>query len=192
MPRKRRMNASLGVRKKGTKPGNFNYGGAVESQTETEIAEKRKEDIARLQREEIDRNYLLAVAEDESKEKRNVDYRLRIAIFYIYVDVLGAPDRCAWKDTDGTIHSIRRALFLPDGKRNVVARVLDQAHTLGAMGSVYNGERQRPREFSKYLLSPASEDLQIVADSMESGFWLRLTKELLNEHRRQKICQPLD
>jgi hypothetical protein len=184
MPRKRRKNASLGTRKKGTKQGNFIYGGAAESNAA--ILEKEREEIEILQRIEIDKQYRLAVTEDESNEKRNVDYRLRIAIFYIYVDVLGAPDRCAWKDTDGTIHRIRRALFLPEGKRNVVARVLDQAHTLAAMGSIYNGERQRPREFSKFLIAPASEDMQIIADAMESGFGLRLTKELLNEHRQQK------
>jgi len=64
--------------------------------------------------------------------------------------------------------------------------VLDQAHTFAAMGSIYNGERQRPREFSKFLITPSSEDMQIIADAMESGFGLHLTKELLNEHWGQK------
>ena len=94
-------------------------GGAAESNAA--ILEKEREENEILQRIEIDKQYRLAVTEDELNEKRNVDYRLRIAIFYIYVDVLGAPDRCAWKDTDGTIHTIRRALFLPESTRNVVA-----------------------------------------------------------------------
>jgi hypothetical protein len=61
-------------------------GGAAESNAA--ILEKEREENEILRRIEIDKQYRLAVTEDESNEKRNVDYRLRIAIFYIYVDVL--------------------------------------------------------------------------------------------------------
>jgi len=85
------------------------------------ILEKEREENEILQRIEINKQYRLAITEDESNKKRNVNCWLQIAIFYIYMYVLGAPDRCAWKDTDGTIHTIRRALYLPEGKWNVVA-----------------------------------------------------------------------
>ncbi len=130
---------------------------------------QKTEDIATLQREEIDKNYRLTVTEDELNKERNVINWLQTASrIYIYVDVLWAPNRCAWKGTCGAIHPIWSALFLSEGTRNVASHVLDQAHTLVAMGTIHNGERQRPQSspsfylFSKLLLAPASEDLQML------------------------------
>ena len=115
---------------------------------------------------------------------RDVQFRLRMAIYYVYVDVLGAPEKCEWKGTKGAICKILQMLGLDKARRNIVKRVLQRINAMANMGVVYAGERAEKRQFDNYMISCSSVEMQIIADAMESGFGLRLTTELLNEHRR--------
>jgi hypothetical protein len=117
--------------------------------------------------------------------KRDAQFRLRNAIFFVYVDVLDAPEATAWKGPNGTIRKIMVFLELREGQRGTVGRVLRMAYKRAIIGEIYVGERAEKREFTNYMLSHSSEEMQIIADAMESGYGLRLTRELLNEHRRQ-------
>ncbi len=121
-----------------------------------------------------------------AKNKRDVEYRLCVAIFYVYMDVLGAPEKFSWRGPNGACRQIMGLLELPEKQRAIVTHVLEMARKKAVMGVVYAGERAEVKEFSNFMISSGSQDMQIIADSIESGFGLLLTRELLNEHRLQK------
>ncbi len=61
--------------------------------------------------------------------------------------------------------------------------LLTDAHKEAEMGIAYSGDRKERGQASKYMILTDSAESQIIADAMESGFGLRLTKELINKHR---------
>ena len=64
----------------------------------------------------------------------------------------------------------------------MITRVLKQVQRYAFMGLEYSGEREHRHQKMELLIDPDSAETQIIADSMESGFGLRLTHELVNQH----------
>jgi hypothetical protein len=114
------------------------------------------------------------------------DYQSRrIAIGYIYMHTLDAPERSEWDGEGGTVIDICERLGLGINQRKMVKECMTRAERCLHMGTEYDGSRNKmSKSKTKALLIPAgSVELQIIADSMELGYGIRLTKELVNEHR---------
>jgi hypothetical protein len=107
-----------------------------------------------------------------------------MAVFYVFIDMLNAPDSSQWWGPLGTVASIVRTLEIPFNRRQVVRRVLTTVVDMAKQGLVYDGERKASCRDINIMIAPDSFDRQIIADAMEGGFGLRHTQELVNEHRR--------
>ena len=151
MPKKRRRCAALAIR---TKKCNKNSNRLSSQKPKS----SKQNDVVYVQ-----------IAED-GMVPRNVELRLRMAIFYVYMDVFGAPEKCTWKGTDGAIKQIGDFLRLPRFKCQLIARVLSLARSFAEMGLLYSRERQIREGNDNFLIDPSSEETQIIADAMESGF----------------------
>jgi hypothetical protein len=190
MPKRRRNNRSLLSKRKGAKDGTFKLRGTAQAITASEelIPENTidpEDDESEDKDSPIAGRLRSSNSTPAALRNRDVQFLLRVAIFYVYVEVLNAPDKNAWLGPGGTCRKIMEILKIEEGRRAIVKRVLRLAHAKAKMGQVYAGERAERREFTNYMLRSSSEEMQVIADAMESGFGLRLTKELLNEHRRQ-------
>ena len=121
---------------------------------------------------------------EDSESARTSELRFRMAVFYVYMDVLNAPDECEWKGRGGTVATIANILRFPIQEHQKAHRVLSQAALSGKSGLMYDGERQDRLDTKMKMLGDDSFEMQIIADAMEGGFGLRHTQELVNEHRR--------
>jgi hypothetical protein len=121
------------------------------------------------------------------KQLTNRDYESRrIAIGYIYMHTLGAPKPSEWDGKDGTIGDICKRLDLSYSQRKSVKECLTRMITCRNMGIEYDGKKKDMGESSRVLLIQAgSVEMQIIADSVDMGFSIRKTTELVNEHRKQ-------
>jgi hypothetical protein len=121
------------------------------------------------------------------KQLTNQDYKSRrIAIGYVYMHTLGAPKPSEWGGEDGTVMEICKRLGLGYGTRKSVKECLTRITTCRNMGIEYDGSRKDMGESSRILLIQAgSVEMQIIADSVGSGFSIRKTTELVNEHRKE-------
>jgi hypothetical protein len=110
----------------------------------------------------------------------------RITIGYIYRYTLDAPDPSMWDGEGGTVVDICTRMGLGKHQRKSVKECLTKVVSYIDMGIEYDGSRSEMGESSRILLIPAgSVEMQIIADSMEKGFGIRRTKELVNEHREE-------
>ena len=66
----------------------------------------------RLSPPKVPSPYASRGAEDDNADLRNVEYRVHMAIYYMYMDVFGAPDECLWRGNDRVISLIVNSLFL--------------------------------------------------------------------------------
>ena len=108
-----------------------------------------------------------------------------MAVFFVYIDLLNAPDACQWWGPHGTISSIATTLGIPNTRRQVIRRVLNTIQDQAKHGIVYEGERKASDREVSLMIASDSFERQIIGDAMEGGFGLRHTMELVNEHRRQ-------
>ena len=134
MTNKRRKNRSLLSKRKGSKDGAFTLRGkrkAIDAVMEVDASNPENQDN---EEDKVDKNgECTAVASrlrsstaapTTKATKRDVQFRLRNAIFFVYVDVLDAPEATAWKGPNGTIRKIMVFLELREGQRGTVGRVL--------------------------------------------------------------------
>jgi hypothetical protein len=106
-----------------------------------------------------------------------------MAVFFVYIDLLNAPDACQWWGPHGTISSIATTLGIPNTRRQVVRRVLNTEHGQAEHGIIYDGERRSSNREVSLMIAPDSFVPQIIGDAMEGGFCLHHMQELVNKHQ---------
>jgi hypothetical protein len=108
----------------------------------------------------------------------------RIAIAYVFVNVFGAEeDESKWAGVDGIASKIRKSLDLETMTCRIVP-ILREVLRCQDEKIEYAGETKH-RIGRPPNLSVDGEEAQIVADCQESGFSLRLTQWMANQHRKE-------
>ncbi|CAB9507606.1 hypothetical protein SEMRO_313_G114770.1 [Seminavis robusta] len=110
---------------------------------------------------------LLEKALEELVEESILDeevYR-RIAIAYVYYNVLDAPPREEWQGKGGTYGKIKRILKVPSGTK--IGYVLDDLLDCEDKKCRYTGKRQALGETRPPKIPNDSQEAQIVADHLE-------------------------
>ena len=123
---------------------------------------------------------------DQPREKNDdvLAEQQRTAIFVLFVQVFDAPPKEEWCGQDGTIAKIMKSLHMPDGSRDVVARVLTDAAKCIDDGVPYCASRKLPAtEHSKALIQRGSPEEQIAADCIEDGHSFAQAASYVNEYR---------
>jgi hypothetical protein len=123
----------------------------------TPLPPQKRDDTARQERSRQQLQSTLLIARGDTRDMRHprsYECQLRAAIYFIYVEVLGAPPKCTWHTKGGTISDIVERLSLKETQRWMVAQVLKQAQRYDIMGVVYLGECANPntKERSYWLI----------------------------------------
>ena len=110
----------------------------------------------------------------------------RIAIAYVFVEVLDIPPPQLWLGREGTIAQISRTLNISSGSTRLISNVLQNVTTSFKNGMEYTGEINVKFMRESRKIKEDSIDEELICNWMEDGLGFRLTTMFLNEHRKQE------
>ena len=108
----------------------------------------------------------------------------RLAIGFMFYKKFGAPENHQEWRLQKIRPQIRKAFDLPPGAR--IDHILNDVVACKKAGVAYTGTRKiGPYTGKQPTLDTDSNEAQIVADCLESGFSLSLTQWMINQHRKE-------
>ncbi|CAB9524392.1 unknown protein [Seminavis robusta] len=107
----------------------------------------------------------------------------RIAIAFVYFNVLGAPPREMWGKNRGNMAKIKDILNIPSVTK--IDYVLEDLVECKAKKRRYTGKRQASGQTRPPKIPNGSREAQIVTNHLEAGFSIRQATLQVNDHRRE-------
>ena len=121
---------------------------------------------------------------------------LNLNIASYYLNVLASPDESTWSTIGGTINKTIKQLGLTRQHRHKLERTWHIVNKCKEMEQHYTGNNNVTRHLNPPYLLSNSDELNILADSIENRLGISDTTQLINCHRYRNgfdaVCFPLN
>ena len=137
------------------------------------------DEIERFEEEEKEEEEIAAAAVPHQpvRKKNNrmgngLELSRRHSIRYLFEYVLGNPPEDEWNGENGTVKFLMRTLWIPDGSRTVVVRVMREVAASIASGDEWDPNNGIRKRGAKLLIEENTATATLIYRSLEQGLSL--------------------